>query len=71
MKINDKIKVHIFNCNKKEIKTRHFDKIFKVYEKNGKLGIDWNTERNPLTCDGNVFVPLEVFADTVVFEKVS
>lgn len=69
MKVNDKIKVHIYSFGK-EIKSRNFDKIFLVYEQNGKLGIDWNTERSPYTCKGEIFTPFETFANTVVFENV-
>lgn len=69
MKANDMIKVHMYSGNT-EIKTRNFDKVFKVYEKNGKLGIDWNTERSPYTCKGDVFTPFETFAHTVIFENI-
>lgn len=71
MKVNNMIKVHMYDdTNNKEIETRNFDKIFKVYEKYGKLGIDWNTEKNPYTCKGEVFTPFETFASTVIFENV-
>lgn len=60
MKINDKIKVHLFDTNNKEIKTKNFDKIFTVCEENGKLGIYWTEE----------FTPFETFAHTVIFENV-
>ena len=53
MTVNDRIKVHMYDTNGKEIKTRVFDKIFKVYENNGKLGIDWNVERSPYICNGD------------------
>lgn len=69
MKVNDKIKVHIYSFGK-EIKTRNFDKVFTVYKKNGKLGIDYNTERILYTCKGDVFTPFETFASTVIFENV-
>ena len=58
MKINDKIKVHLFDTNNKEIKTRNFDKVFTVCEENGKLGIYWTEE----------FAPFESFAPSVKFE---
>lgn len=70
MKANDKIKVHIYGVDKKEIQTRHKDTVFTVYEKNGKLGIDYNTERCPYDCKGDIFTPFETFAQTVVFENV-
>lgn len=69
MKVNDKVKVHMFSFGK-EIKTRIYDQIFTVYEKDGKLGIDYNTEKCPYTCNGDIFTPFEVFASTVIFENV-
>lgn len=68
MKKNDKIKVHMYSFGK-EIETRNFDKVFAAYEKEGKLGIDWNAERSPYTCKGDVFAPFETFASTVIFEN--
>lgn len=47
MKTNDTIKVHLYDLSNKEIKTKNYGKTFYVYEKNGKLGIDWNTEKLP------------------------
>lgn len=70
MKANDMIKVHLFGTDNKEIKTRNFDKVFKVYAKNGRLGVDWNTEQSLYTCHGDVFAPFETFASTVIFENV-
>lgn len=71
MKVNDKIKVHLYSRNQnEEIKTRNYDKIFTVYEKCGKLGIDWNTERSPYTCHGDIFTPFYTFADSVIFENI-
>lgn len=70
LKENDMIKVHLYDTSKKEIKTRNFDKVFRIYEKSGKLGIDWNTERSLYTCKGEIFTPFETFASTVVFENV-
>jgi hypothetical protein len=69
MKTGDKIKVHIYSSNR-EVQTRHKDTIFEVYKKNGKLGIDWNTDRSPYTCKGDIFTPFYTFADTVIFENV-
>lgn len=69
MKTNDTIKVHLYDPNNREIRTRNYDKTFCVYEKNGKLGIDWNTEKSPYTCKGDVFTPFETFAQSVIFEN--
>lgn len=71
LKVNDVIKVHLFDTNNKEIKTRNFNKTFVVYEKNRKLGIDWNTEKRPYVSEGEVFCPFETFDYTVVFENVA
>lgn len=60
MKKNDKIKVHMYSFGG-EIETRNFDKVFAVYEKGGKLGIDWAE---------NKFFPFEAFSNTVIFEKI-
>ena len=46
MKTNDTIKVHLYDLHNKEIQTRNYGKVFRVYEKAGKLGIDWNTEES-------------------------
>lgn len=57
-----RIKVHIFSPVGREIVTRNFDKVFDVYKKDGRLGIDWVE-----------FVPLESFSTgngSVVFEEV-
>ena len=70
LKVNDKIKVHLYDTSNREIQTRHIDTVFTVCEKNGKLGIDWNTEKSPYTCKGEVFNPFETFANTVIFENV-
>ncbi len=67
---NMMIKVHLYGTDNREIKTRNFDRIFKVYKKNGKLGIDWNTDRSPYTCKGDIFTPFDTFADSVIFENV-
>lgn len=69
MRNGDKIKVHLYGMIG-EIQTRHKDTVFEVYEKNGKQGIDWNTERSPYTCKGDIFTPFYTFADSVVFENV-
>lgn len=70
MKTNDMIKVHLYDTSNREIKTRNYDKVFPVYEKNGKLGIDWNTGRSPYTCKGDVFTSFETFAPSVIFENI-
>lgn len=69
MKTNDTIKVHLYDLHNKEIQTRNYDKVFRVYEKAGKLGIDWNTEKSPYTCKGDVFAPFETFAPSVIRSK--
>lgn len=54
-----------------EIKTRNYNKVFQVYEKNGMRGIDWNTEHNPYSNGGEVFTPLKDFSgSTVCFEEI-
>ena len=70
MKTNDTIKVHLYDLSNKEIKTKNYGKTFYVYEKNGKLGIDWNTEKLPYSCNGEIFAPFETFAPSVIFENV-
>lgn len=70
LKENSKIKVHLFDTSNKEIKTRNFDKVFTVYKKGGKLGIDWNTNRSPYTCNSDIFTPFHTFATTVIFEDI-
>lgn len=62
MKTNDTIKVHLYDLHNKEIQTRNYGKTFCVYEKAGKLGIDWNTGKSPYTCKYDVFAPFETFA---------
>lgn len=66
MKEGSKIKVHMYDVTNKEIQTNNIGKIFKVYKKNGKLGIDWRNSCN----HGDAFVPFEGFAYTVIFEDV-
>jgi hypothetical protein len=70
LKVNDKVKVHMYDTCNREIKTRNYGTVFTVKEVNGKLGIDWNTEKLPTTCNGEVFAPLETFAPTVLFENI-
>lgn len=70
MKTNDTIKIHLYETGNREIKTRNYNKVFRVYKKNGKLGIDWNTEKSPYTCKGDAFTPFETFAQSVIFENV-
>ena len=70
MKANDTIKVHLYDSNNREIRTKNHGKTFCVYEKNGKFGIDWNTEKSPYTCNGDVFTPFEIFAQSVIFENI-
>ena len=62
IKAGSKIKVHIFDMFGNEIITRNFNEVFNVYEKEGRLGIDWIG-----------FAPLESFSTqngAVVFEEV-
>lgn len=70
LKVNDKIRVHMYDSSKREIKTRDYGAVFTVREVNGKLGIDWNTEKSLTTCDGEVFTPFETFSHSVIFENV-
>ena len=70
LKEKDMIKVHLYDTSNREIKTRNYNKIFEVYEKNGKLGIDWNTERSPYICKCEEFTPFETFAVFVTFENI-
>lgn len=69
LKVNDKIKVHMYDTCNREIKTRNYGTVFTVKEVNGKLGIDWNTEKLPYSCNGEIFAPFETFAHTVLFEN--
>lgn len=69
LKEHDKIKVHFYD-NSGEIKTRNFDKVFEIYNKNGELGIDWNTELSEYINCGDIFVPFHHFANTVIFENI-
>lgn len=70
LKVNDKIKVHMYDSSNREIKTRNYDTVFTVHNVNGKLGINWNTEKSSSTCNGEVFTPFETFSHTVIFENV-
>lgn len=70
LQVNDKVKVHMYDSCNREIKTRSYDKVFVVCEENGKLGINWNTEKSLYTCHGEVFTPFETFSYSVIFENV-
>lgn len=70
MKVNDKVIVHMYDTNNKEIETRQYRKVFTVYKKNEKLGIDWNTEKNPYSFNDDTFTPFETFSHNVIFENV-
>lgn len=61
LKENDKIKVHMFNDQGKEIKTAVYDKVFEVIKKNSRLGIYWKDDE---------FAPFETFSHTVIFENI-
>lgn len=60
IKAGDMVKIHFYDTNKKEIETNVHDKAFQVYEKNGKLGIEW----------ANGFSSLDTFASSVNFENI-
>ena len=45
-------------------------KFLRFVTKTEKLGIDWNTERSPYICRGEIFTPFEVFAPSVTFENI-
>lgn len=70
LKEGNKILVHIYDCLNREISTRNFGQVFEVRKESGQLGIDWNTERSPYTCKGEVFNPFYTFANNVIFEDV-
>ncbi len=66
-----RVKVHMYGQDGKEIKGRNFGKVFDVYEKNGKYGIDWHTEGSfDYVWSNGAFAPFETFASSVVFEDV-
>lgn len=60
LKINDKVKVRIYGTDGKAIKTKNFDEVFTVCEKNGKLGIYWTEE----------FTPFESFCNTEFLKQI-
>lgn len=66
---NSKVKVHMYS-GKSEIKTRNHGRIFQVKKQNGQYGIDWNTEHNLYTFNGEAFTPFYTFSHTVIFEDV-
>lgn len=70
MKKNDKIKVYLHGLDKSNFWYREPENTFEVIEVNGKLGINYNTNKSPYTCKGGEFVPFEAFASTVIFENV-
>lgn len=70
LKVNDKIKVHMYGTDGKEIQTRNTDTVYTVREENGEVGIDWNTDGKLTTNSGNVFVPFRIFSYSVIFENV-
>ena len=75
LKENSKVKVHFCDHRKfpsfeDEIITRQHDKIFEVKKQDERLGIDYNTERSPYTCNGEIFTPFNTFAWNVIFENV-
>ena len=50
LKVNDKIKVHLYDTSNREVQTRHFNTVFTVYEKNGNLHIEKIIERWLFLC---------------------
>ena len=75
LKENSKVKVHFCDHRKfpsfeGEAITRQHDKIFEVKNQGGKLGIDYNAERSPYTCKGEIFTSFNTFARNVIFEDV-
>lgn len=66
----DRVRVHLYDTAGREIVTRHFGDVFTVRRENSALGIDWNTERSPYTCRGEIFAPFSTFAPSVIFEQV-
>lgn len=71
IKEGDDVLVHIYDTNGKEIITKNYEKHYVVYNKCGKLGIKWNTERRPYMCDGEEFAPFDTFAPSVIFERIA
>lgn len=73
MTVGTKVKVHMYDdpAHTREIKTSNYDKVFAVYEKNGKLGIDWDEGSTAWFAHEDGFRPLSEFSPTtVVFEEV-
>lgn len=70
LKEGSRITVHIYDCSCREIATRNFGKVFEVKKQNGKLGIDWNEEKDPPGNKENIFSPFRNFSPTVRFEDV-
>ena len=69
IKSGDRIAVKIANWNGRGWSVVR--EAYTVYEKNGRLGIDYNTSRSPYTSRGDLFVPLEGFSGTTVgFENI-
>lgn len=64
-----KVLVHFYS-NNKEINTRKTGIVFDVFKQDDKLGINWNTEKSPYTCKGNIFTPFYTFANSVIFEDI-
>lgn len=62
LKENSKIKIHIYDTNKKEIKTRGYNDVFTVIKSGGVLGVIWGYSQE--------FVPFCSFSHTVIFENI-
>ena len=70
LKVNDRIKIRMYDMKGKEISTGIVDKVFKVYEKNGKLGVDFYDEDRAQLWGRKIFTPFDEYSHTVVFENV-
>lgn len=74
LKIGDKVKVHMYSCGR-EVKTINYDKVFNVCGSPENMGIEWNIERSPYTCKGELFNSFYTFAgyaggNGVIFENI-
>lgn len=69
LKEKSRVTVHFHNSGK-EFETQQSGIIYEVKKQGGKIGIDFNTERSPYTCHGDIFTPFETFAQSVIFEDV-
>lgn len=70
LKEKSKVTVHFYSSGK-EFETQKSGVIYEVKKQGEKMGIDYNTERSPYTCNGAIFTPFETFAQCVIFEDVN